>query len=705
MQRRGRDRAVSEAAKARLKSQERLRPPTRRPAPPCRAPHLRSPPRLFLRAHLPPVLLLPPLTLSDQVHIAYADDDIHLAKVLLLRLQGIEVTSDSDPRIAAVKDEDFDACFIPFGRLDDGRGEQSAHLIPQPTSKQVPDATARRAEALKAKERLWETEARRFTEERCKYAALKRRTDTQRAVSIEQERVRLVKQKEAAAAALDLRRRRMKPMARTLNFALVPPVSTPPQKFTYDFPFTPRTIATPRAPTTAPPPAPMPVPRRSPNRESQQPPRQDSPPHEHGPDRVTFAQVLASMQGDLFPVLPCERTPTVSRSADRTKARRQLALLDALLVAGVDLERDFNGKGKGRALNDNENPQPCACLAGRAPSPASPIYILHLLLGPLATGTSATSVSVGTVASFLGLCIYYSLVLPRGFAAADQVPVAKAEHGDVAPRRAKDHVTFAYAVFAPVSMPTSLYTQRMCGRWSLDMGGVSAEWDQDAETDKETEEYIHAGYKEEWEREKEMQRKKDRERRFDFQPPPPPLVSSIEDDPLAPLALLSPAGPAFQRAHVHTPPRRRRLSPRAPPTPSSSRHRNPYHGVRGHQRGGARRRLDGRGELGVLCGEDEIDGGGDSEDEGEGELHLYARLPAIRVRAVPNSAFLRVKALHNEALPLLHQHLAADATAKLPVQEPAQPRRPRECVVGTGVDYAPGSGLRFVYARAAAVAG
>ncbi|KAJ7047050.1 hypothetical protein C8F04DRAFT_905836, partial [Mycena alexandri] len=59
----------------------------------------------------------PPPTLSDQVHIAYADDDIHLAKVLLLRLQGIEVTSDNDPRIAAVKDEDFDACFIPFGRL------------------------------------------------------------------------------------------------------------------------------------------------------------------------------------------------------------------------------------------------------------------------------------------------------------------------------------------------------------------------------------------------------------------------------------------------------------------------------------------------------------------------------------------------------------------------------------------------------------
>jgi hypothetical protein len=194
MQRRGRDRAVSLAALNRKLSHERRLPASRSPSPPSSAslsPRDRSP--------------TPPRTLSDQVHIAYADDDIHLAKVLLLRLQGIEVTSDSDPRIAAVRDEDFDACFIPFGRLDDGRGEQ-----PVPKECRTSPPNVRRADALRAKERLWETEARRFTEERCRQAALKRRqSDHQRAVSMEQDRLRLIKQKEAAAAAVDLRRRRV----------------------------------------------------------------------------------------------------------------------------------------------------------------------------------------------------------------------------------------------------------------------------------------------------------------------------------------------------------------------------------------------------------------------------------------------------------------------------------------------------------------
>lgn len=212
MQRRGRDRRVSEAAKARLKDEldrkQTLTPPQFTAS---RSPSLSSSASLTPRspASRSPT---PPLTLSDQVHIAYADDDIHLAKVLLLRLQGIEVTSDSDPRIAAVKDEDFDACFIPFGRLDDGRGDQQQQST---ISKYAPPPVApdvRRAEALRAKERLWETEARRFTEERCKYAALKRRqTDHQRAMVVEQERLRLVKQKEAAAALVDLRRRRVSP--------------------------------------------------------------------------------------------------------------------------------------------------------------------------------------------------------------------------------------------------------------------------------------------------------------------------------------------------------------------------------------------------------------------------------------------------------------------------------------------------------------
>lgn len=56
---------------------------------------------------------LPPRSLKDQVQEAYAAENMHLARVLHLKLHGIEVTSDDDPRIAQVRDEDFD-----FGHLE-----------------------------------------------------------------------------------------------------------------------------------------------------------------------------------------------------------------------------------------------------------------------------------------------------------------------------------------------------------------------------------------------------------------------------------------------------------------------------------------------------------------------------------------------------------------------------------------------------------
>ncbi|KAJ6523201.1 hypothetical protein B0H19DRAFT_1123543 [Mycena capillaripes] len=51
-------------------------------------------------------------------------------------------------------------------------------------------------------------------------------------MAIEQEHLRLVKQKEASAAAVDFLLLQIKPTARTPNIALVPPVAPPPQKFT-----------------------------------------------------------------------------------------------------------------------------------------------------------------------------------------------------------------------------------------------------------------------------------------------------------------------------------------------------------------------------------------------------------------------------------------------------------------------------------------
>ena len=69
-----------------------------------------TPPELSLDYYESPPT--PPQSLEDQIHEAYALDNIHLAKVLYLKLQGVHVVDDSDPRIEQVREEDF-----PFGTL------------------------------------------------------------------------------------------------------------------------------------------------------------------------------------------------------------------------------------------------------------------------------------------------------------------------------------------------------------------------------------------------------------------------------------------------------------------------------------------------------------------------------------------------------------------------------------------------------------
>ncbi|KAF7307335.1 hypothetical protein MIND_00527500 [Mycena indigotica] len=362
---RGRDRNVALSATARKASEERAiraRRYSRSPSPTFStdrktlsrspSPSPTSSASLSPRSNSP----TPPLTLSDQLHIAYAADDLHLAKVLLLRLQGIEITSDSDPRIAAVTDEDFDAHFVPY-RLDETVSIPVAPSKPAPQQRRQPSEDTRRRENLKDKERLWDMEMRRFAEERLRLESLKRmQLDQQR----EHDRLRSIKQKEAAAAVVDLRRRRMKP-ARTLNFALVPAVPPPPPRFTYDFPFTPRAARPPPAPRLPP------VNRPELLDETRQ------------PNRVSFQDVLACMQGDLFPLIPGEHI--VPQSTDHVKARRQLALLETLLDSGITITPP-DDKGKARAV-------PIRCTeAIRAPPLPSP-------------STSTTSSSLSRAGSWL----------------------------------------------------------------------------------------------------------------------------------------------------------------------------------------------------------------------------------------------------------------------------------------------------------------
>ncbi|KAJ7508698.1 hypothetical protein B0H11DRAFT_1902283 [Mycena galericulata] len=805
--RRGRDTAVSEAAIARQRSEERSRTRTIPLPAPSRSP---SPPS---SASLSPRTPTPPLTLSDQVHIAYADDDIHLAKVLLLRLQGIEVDSDDDPRIAAVRDEDFDACFIPFGRLDDGRGEPSTSNI----SKAPPDphrADARRADALREKERLWETEARRYAEERNRCAVLKRREfDTLRVASIEHERLRLIKQKEAAAAAVDLRRRRMQPTSRTLNFSLVPPVPQPPPRFTYDFPFTPRN-STPRA---VPPPSP---PRHSPQR--RQEPEEDVEKRE--PTRVTFPEVLACMHGALFPELPGERT--LSTSADRTKARRQRVLLDALLTHAADISSARKGKGKAPT-------EPRRCLVCR-PRPRTPSPLPSPSSSGLSRAGSWLSFGGGSSSSRTSTLSTASTSTAASSVAPDSPPLPKAQaplrlwlpgarrtaspsptpsssaavcscprpcarqpvstHPLLQPaldppafpprRRFPPHMSSSTPSHANYThtdadgggaLPFTLALGRLVALARnlqasyvravvVGYGGVSTEW---GEEDQDQDAYS-------------LPRESESEKSAPPPPPPPKrvrvpamasklrvrpagvraskadvcaflsasasmspspsasqsssLANAEDEDPLVPVACLTPLAPyPHSLTDAHSRPRTQlpaRLPyalvfapppplPRSPwaPAPASVGARPPTAGpvpcsveaVRAKAKAQMVRRAP-RADA-TSDAETADCGGEDSEDDDDDAHWTRTRGPVLRARAVPNSAFLRLKALHNHTLV---RGYAYDALRDgdihgtgngLPTPPPPAPRRPRECVVGLGVDRPPGSGLRFVYANARGVVG
>ncbi|TFK94978.1 hypothetical protein K466DRAFT_1566 [Polyporus arcularius HHB13444] len=107
----------------------------------------------------------PPRSLQDRMHVAYALEDMHLAKVLLLKLQGIEVDGDDDPRIAQVRDEDFSSSFVPEGglRLD---AETEARV--QEAERRAREAQKRREreEKLRQLERRWDNSLRRLKCER-----------------------------------------------------------------------------------------------------------------------------------------------------------------------------------------------------------------------------------------------------------------------------------------------------------------------------------------------------------------------------------------------------------------------------------------------------------------------------------------------------------------------------------------------------------
>ncbi|KIK30115.1 hypothetical protein PISMIDRAFT_26640 [Pisolithus microcarpus 441] len=114
----------------------------------------------------------PPSSLEDQIQVAYALDDIRLAKTLLLKLKGIDVTSDDDPRIDQVRDEDFDVYFVPSGPLVLEEADRKAMEETQRKQREWAERS-QRSMRLKACERVWEEQKQRLQAD--KLAAVRRR--------------------------------------------------------------------------------------------------------------------------------------------------------------------------------------------------------------------------------------------------------------------------------------------------------------------------------------------------------------------------------------------------------------------------------------------------------------------------------------------------------------------------------------------------
>ncbi|KAH9920196.1 uncharacterized protein BXZ73DRAFT_52220 [Epithele typhae] len=152
----------------------------------------------------------PPRTLQDQMQNAYALDNMLLAKKLLLKLQGIDVSGDDDPRIAAVRDEDFSSSFVPEGglRLD---AETEARI--EAAERRALEAQKRREREARLRqcERIWENSARRHRGDKERSARAKedadraRRDAQRREKEAERDRARRAEAARAARSSGQLR--------------------------------------------------------------------------------------------------------------------------------------------------------------------------------------------------------------------------------------------------------------------------------------------------------------------------------------------------------------------------------------------------------------------------------------------------------------------------------------------------------------------
>ncbi|KAK7465305.1 hypothetical protein VKT23_005284 [Stygiomarasmius scandens] len=291
----------------------------------------------------------PPLSLSDQVHVAYALDDIHLAKILLLKLKGIEVTSDSDPRIAAVQPEDFDECFLPNGPFMSEEDEEAIKEMQRKERERLEvehekqlqrqrelEEERRRKEWEEHCERIWEREKKRLREEK---AFIERKKEEERKRHLEAQRRRSQRSSKISYAQLGQR-----------------PVVN--QDLMYN------------------------VPKAS-------------------SSDIAFKDVLTSMRGPLFPP---------ERSASKDAKRRDAQLLSSLLVdVKYQGERSYKGKEKAvilppsrqNSLVSSTSSEECPACSPSSPSSSSRSWFSFSPSSSLSTNITTPSTSASSFKNWL----------------------------------------------------------------------------------------------------------------------------------------------------------------------------------------------------------------------------------------------------------------------------------------------------------------
>lgn len=293
----------------------------------------------------------PPQSLEDQVQVAYALDDIRLAKILLLKLKGIEVTSDSDPRIDDVRDEDFDMYFVPSGPL---KLEEPERRIVQETQRKQRERwqEAQRRQRLRMCEKVWEEEKQRRHAEQLR--AIRRREEE---MALEEERRRAVEIQQRKEAELALRQR-----SRRVGFSMANRQTVSYGKLSQarlerclskcdEDPFQ-YSVMQPVRLSKTPPKCGLASPKAL---------RGDTTPKPSGSQRrtVSFKEVVSSMDSKLFPLDAAERAEEARRIAGISavpsppRHRRQASVRSELLhslLQVVEWQEGERRKAKGKGV-------------------------------------------------------------------------------------------------------------------------------------------------------------------------------------------------------------------------------------------------------------------------------------------------------------------------------------------------------------------